>query len=188
MRPVTSLIVVLLLAPFPSVIAQERAPPVKPGARVRVSYTQPCPPEVRCVGSRPAVRHTGTVVALDGDSLVLAVERRTDRLVIPRRSMTKLEVSWGHKRQTVGGAIIGASVTGGLVLGVLLVCGDFCPENPGAAAEVVVYWAAIGAGIGALIGTAVITDRWEEVPLDRLRLSFMPQRKGRFGLSWSVAF
>jgi len=31
-------------------------------------------------------------------------------------------------------------------------------------------------------------DRWEEVPLDQLRVSFVPQLDGRFGFGLSVRF
>ncbi len=34
----------------------------------------------------------------------------------------------------------------------------------------------------------VFADRWQEVPLDRLRVSVAPQRDGRFGLGLSVRF
>ena len=46
---------------------------------------------------------------------------------------------------------------------------------------------AAGAFIGALYGLTPI-DRWEEVPLDRLRVSVVPQSDGRFGLGLSVPF
>jgi hypothetical protein len=46
----------------------------------------------------------------------------------------------------------------------------------------------VGAGVGALIGTAIKTERWQEVPLDRVRVSFGPQRNGRFGFGLSVSF
>ncbi len=52
--------------------------------------------------------------------------------------------------------------------------------------------AAIGAGIGAvtgaLVGFANKTEQWEEAPPDRLRVSFAPQRDGRFALGVSVRF
>ena len=35
---------------------------------------------------------------------------------------------------------------------------------------------------------SIKTDRWEEVPLDRLRVSFAPQRDARFALGFSVSF
>ena len=52
-------------------------------------------------------------------------------------------------------------------------------------------WATVGAVLGVptgmllgtLIGASIKRDRWEEVPLDRLRMSFVPQRDGfAFGL------
>ncbi len=45
-----------------------------------------------------------------------------------------------------------------------------------------------GLVVGALIGSATETERWEEVPLDRLRVSLGPQRDGRFGLGASLRF
>jgi hypothetical protein len=44
--------------------------------------------------------------------------------------------------------------------------------------------ALVGAGIGALIKT----DRWEEVPLDGLRMRFALQRTGALALKLSVSF
>jgi len=44
--------------------------------------------------------------------------------------------------------------------------------------------ALVGLGIGALLKS----ERWEEVPLDRLRVNIVPQRDGRFALGLSVAF
>ena len=44
----------------------------------------------------------------------------------------------------------------------------------------------VGAGIGAIVGALTGTDRWEEVPLERIRVSFAPQRDGfAFGM-WVV--
>ncbi len=52
--------------------------------------------------------------------------------------------------------------------------------------------AAIGAGVGVLLGAAVGTlvtsDVWEEVPLEQLRVSVGPRIDGRLGLSLSVTF
>jgi hypothetical protein len=39
-----------------------------------------------------------------------------------------------------------------------------------------------------MVGGSIKTDRWREVPLDRLRVGFAPQRDGRFGLGASVRF
>jgi hypothetical protein len=39
--------------------------------------------------------------------------------------------------------------------------------------------------VGALLGSNKV-DQWEEVPLDRLRLSIVPQRRGGFSVGLSV--
>ena len=41
---------------------------------------------------------------------------------------------------------------------------------------------------GAVIGALIKTDRWEEIPRDRVSLSVASQRDGRFGLGLSVRF
>ena len=46
----------------------------------------------------------------------------------------------------------------------------------------------LGAGVGAVIGWAIKTERWEEVPLDRLQLNMVPLRDGGFALGVSVTF
>ena len=58
----------------------------------------------------------------------------------------------------------------------------------GAVAGAAVGIGAVGAVVGALAGAFTKTDRWEEVPLDRLRVSFVPQRDGGFGVGLSVSF
>ncbi len=46
----------------------------------------------------------------------------------------------------------------------------------------------LGGVIGLIAGTASPGERWEEVPLDQLRVSFGPQRDGPFGLGLLVRF
>ena len=46
----------------------------------------------------------------------------------------------------------------------------------------------VGAGVGAIIGGIIRTDRWEKVPVDRIRLGFAPQRDGGAVISASLAF
>ena len=41
---------------------------------------------------------------------------------------------------------------------------------------------------GAITGYFIKTDLWEEVPLERLRVSLTPQRDGGFVLGFSVGF
>jgi hypothetical protein len=46
----------------------------------------------------------------------------------------------------------------------------------------------IGVAFGGGIGAVYKTDRWEEVPLDRLRVSIVPLRDGRLGFGLEVRF
>ncbi len=55
-------------------------------------------------------------------------------------------------------------------------------------ARAIAIFGGAGAGLGALVGLLIKTDRWEEVPLNRFRVSFAPQRDGRFALGASVSF
>jgi len=40
-----------------------------------------------------------------------------------------------------------------------------------------------GAGLGALVGSTIKTDRWEPVPIDRLRVGVVPDRDRWLALS-----
>ena len=39
-----------------------------------------------------------------------------------------------------------------------------------------------GAGLGAIIGALVRTERWQDVPVERLRVGLAPQGGIKFGL------
>ncbi len=52
--------------------------------------------------------------------------------------------------------------------------------------KVALIVSAIGAVAGGIVGYFIKTDRWEEIPLERLRVSLAPQRDGGFALGFSV--
>ena len=206
MRHIFVLVAILAFVPLASATAQVS---IRPGARVRVTHPPICPPDTICVGPSPRQRSVGTFVAWKADTLV--VQSNGDTLSVPVDDLvTGLDVSRGWKRHT------GEGVGYGLVLG--LVAGGFVgaltyepppppPPPPcegwfcgsGFGPDIDLGWvprmfigAGIGAGIGAvagaLVGFAIKTEQWEEAPLDRIRVSFAPQRDGRFGLGASVRF
>ena len=147
-------------------------------------------------------------MAWKADSLVM--ESNGNALALALDPVTKLEVSRGRKSFGAGrGALIGGLVgaASGAIIGAanyeepppcvpkaLFDCSDFLGWDrvSPTAAQAAVQWAAFGAvagyAIGRLLGSAMKTERWEEVPLDRLRLSLGPQRDGRLGLGASVSF
>jgi hypothetical protein len=92
---------------------------------------------------------------------------------LPLACVTQLEVHAGRTSASKSGAIIG-----GLTLGVLFLVANatyYESGEEGYGRYVLGGWlvgTAIGAGVGWLIGSTIKSDRWEEVPLDQLRVSF----------------
>ena len=195
MRHSTILVAILAFVPLASATAQVS---IRPGARVRVTTSppNPCPAwNTRCTRDRLPRHYVGTFVAWKADTLV--VETKGHILALPPDSVTKLEVSQGQKRNTREGVLIGLLVGGvvGAVIGYAsyeeCVGGWACLGDLGPGVNVVAGGVIGGLGglvTGAFIGLAIQTDRWREVPLDRLRVSLGPQRDGRYGLGASVRF
>ena len=134
---------------------------------------------------------------LTTDSLVLRPEYGAWPVAIPLASVTRLEVSQGQKSRMGPGAGIG--LLGGGLLGYLISSGTLgrgCTEGGGFLEPTreqciglsTVGGAVVGTLLGLVIGAVMTTYRWEEVPLDQLRVSFGPQRDGRFGLGAPVRF
>ncbi len=190
MRHATILVAILAFVPLASATAQ-----VRPGARVRVTGPPICPPTyILCVGG-PGLQSVGTFVAWKFDTLIM--ESNGNVLALPLDSVTKLEVSWGRKTNTGMGAGIGFFVGGvvGAVIGYAsyeecvggwACLGDTGPEPYAVAGALVGGFG--GLAVGVLIGATSTTDRWRDVPLDRLLVSVGPQRDGRFGFGASVRF
>lgn len=140
-------------------------------------------------------KHTGTVTSIAADGLVLGIDGTESRVGIPLASVSSLSIFRGRKSGAGTGALVGFVV--GAVYGASLEvpergsCGAPCwiwpNSGDGASAVLAVFCGGIGTGIGAILGALFRSDRWEEVPLDRLRVSFGPGREG-FGLAFSVAY
>ncbi len=193
MRHATILVTILAFVPLASATAQL---PVRPGERVRVTRPPICPPTyTSCVG--PPRQSVGTFLAWKADSLVM--ESNGDTLAVPLDIVTGLDVSWGRKTNTAKGAGIGfliGSLAGAFIgyasyeecksQGLFSCIGDFGPGFNALGGALV---GGLGGGVvGALIGGSSKTDRWKEVPLDRLRVNIVPRRHGRLGLGLLVRF
>ncbi len=173
-------IAALAVASFTRVTAQQ-PPLVKVGDRVRVATPD--------MGIR---NQEGTLRLLDADSLVLhPAYGEPLRLVIPLASLTRFEVHRGRKSAARLGAGIGFGVGTAWAITLLStpsVCNPETPCSAGGWVGAIGLFGGIGAGLGGLVGLVFRSDRWEEVSLDRLRVSFAPQRDGRFALGASVSF
>ncbi len=181
MRSILSFAVVSLLVPLQNITAQQ-APPIETGSRIRV--TAPV------LGADKMV---GMLVEVDASRLRVQADDQASPMTISLADMTRLEVSQGRKSNALKGlgigALIGAPIGVALGVAVSSESGDNqCYHNAGCiaigGAAVGVVGALVGLGIGALLKS----ERWEEVPLDRLRVNIVPLRDGRFALGLSVAF
>ncbi len=178
MRAVASALSLSMLVPLVSLSAQVQ-PPVETGARVRVTSPELGPG-----------RSVGTCLELSEGHMSFAPEAGASPQSLHVDSLTALDVSRGRKSNVGKGAAFG--FLAGASLGALagLTMDQSGPEVTAG------QWALMGAGVGGLVGLVVglgvspliKTERWEEVPLDRLRVSVAPQRDRRLGIGLAVAF
>jgi hypothetical protein len=156
-------ILVTLVSVVPA--AAQPAGIVASGSRVRLEASSIFP-----------ARLTAIVVAFDESSLKL----RTDLgqlVVVPRHTISKLDVSVARQSNTKAGLLIGAAV--GLVGGLSIdssctgsiACIDLDRRAVAAVGSVVF------AGVGALIGSLTRKETWAPV-VSSPRLSVVPTRKG----------
>jgi hypothetical protein len=138
------------------------APPIGPGARVRVSHTDRC-----CASPQK-----GALVSVSVDSVVIRTSRQsqTDVIPLPRRAVSSFALGYQSGRHTGRGATIGA-VTGVLVgagLGLTSNCEDddicksFRPLYAGIGGVLV---GAAGLVLGTVIGYSIVREEWVPVPL-----------------------
>jgi hypothetical protein len=167
--------------------------PLAAGQRVRV--TAP---------SRGLDKQVAQVRETVGDTLVIELAESSRWVVgreqimrLPPGVVTRLDISGGRKSSLGKGALyglVGGAAVGG-VLGYVSCNASTSPascfESQEGAGIAVVYGIAGGAAVGALlgmgIGALIESERWEEVPLDRVRLTLGP-RDGGVGLGTRLSF
>jgi hypothetical protein len=148
---------------------------------------------------------TGTVASIGSDTLAVLTASGTT-VVVPLASVTELWVQRGKKDYLARGMAIGSAtgLVAGAIAGVIMgrrpehcggtiMFGDPDPDVRAACQVLLVAGLGVaglmgGAAIGAMWGAGIQTDRWEEVPLDRIRVGVAPQRHGRFAVGFSVSF
>lgn len=139
----------------------------------------------------------GTFERAMTDSLILRVGKRgEERLALPLSSILRLQTWSGRKNHVITGLLMGGlvGVAGGAAVGDA-VCGSsggfFEPDCADAPVPEIVGGAIGGlalGGLGALIGWSIKTDRWEEVPLERLRVGVISRPGGRIEAGLSMHF
>jgi hypothetical protein len=189
MRVVASVLALWASVPLAAVPAYAQQP-VEVGSRVVVTgicaEEEYAPRRVRKV----CPKDKGIILAIGPDTLVLQSEETGDSVVMRFGSISRLDLHSGRKSAVLKGLITGTGVGAvvGAVAGLGCQTGGSFAMNECNALETTARGAAVGAACGILVGLIITTDRWEEVPLDQLRVSLAPQRDGRFGLGLSVAF
>lgn len=185
-RTVLAALLTVVVAP----IAAGQAPLVPQGSRIHV----------RTNGSRD---YTGALVSQDAESLsVLVVPRAGDPGVVSLAlsEIASLEVSRDTKSHAVRGAVIGLAAgagAGGAVGGLIdagneIGCGiASVGANPCTGRHHLAgVFAAVGAGLGGLVGLVVgassHSEVWETVPLHATGIRLTPQPGGRLGIGMSI--
>lgn len=159
-----------------SMAAPAETPELVEGSRVRVKV------------STENRRVVGKLLGLDDRSLNLQVEDEEAPRVFPREHIADLDISAGRRslgRRALYGTMIGA------VAGAAVVYGSSDPDDD------LIFTREEGAGIGALIfgaagalvGMLVIpAERWRNVPLDSIQVSFRPVQGRGAGVFLTVGF
>jgi len=178
-RTMLALSLLSLIAPHAAQAQQDTAGLV-PGRRIRVHQQ----------GNQKLV---GSFVSMDSASLAI-VTNVGDTVRVPRGSIDGLDLSQGTKSNAGKGALTGLLIggLGGVIIGVAASGSDddeFFDFSAGTwAAGIGLTFGALGAGIGALIGSGQRTDKW--APTAWPTLSFQPSRRdgGTVALGMHLTF
>jgi hypothetical protein len=169
----------LLLSEAGVLLAQDQAP--EPGDRVRL--TVPC-------DSRAGCSVVGRLTWLRPDSIAITTGDSTIRYPMPH--VRRFQVSQGERSHERIGAVIGLVVGAGVTYLILerggstSLCDQSANQDAASSGECLGLTAlggAAGAGLGALIGQRIRTERWEDFSLSALQVGFTPSAGLRLGLA-----
>ena len=153
--------VLILSLGLPASMAGQAADSPEIGARVRVRLP-----------GHGAGWLQGHLAMLSADSAAIALTETPDSVRFATASAERVEVSQGRHSHAGKGAVVGLGVGAatGLILGLAASaepCEDLCmyEVGPGEIAGATVMLGAVGAGIGALIGSFSHGERWKRVDL-----------------------
>jgi len=179
---VPRLVVPLVLAAAP--LAGQQAPALEPGARIRVTVDG-AGPHVQ-VGVYQGVRDT-----------ILVLQAGSAPISIPLGRLRQVEVSRGRKGHWRAGAGVGFLVGVGAAVAFEAGSGSTAPcdqeqnqdaMSSGECLGIAAAGVALSTGLGALVGGLVRTERWQEVPVEGLRLTMVPRPGRRLGLGIAFTF
>lgn len=176
---------VVLIVTSTSLLPLVQAPAQQVGPRIGVLGT----------AVTPARWGVGDLAAQDGDWLRLRVAGRAQPARVALRSLTRREVGRGQERAALSGASIGFGL--GVIAGALTQlgkapagsgdasCGGHCAlHREASVVQTRLIGGAVGSLLGAALGYAVKTERWEALPLGRAGVAVAPNGTG-LGLSFA---
>lgn len=176
-------ILAALLMGATSLSAQTSVP--RPGDRVRITVTCPDRSRVSVPGREGPCRTEGILAGVGADSLELSGGGTTRRYGLD--AVRALEVRDGTRSHWLIGA--GGGLVAGTVgmVAILNSGGSTAPCDRSANQDAISSGACLGlyalggaggAGLRALVGSFIRTDRWRAVPLERLSLGPRPSTAG----------
>lgn len=178
---------VLALVPCATMSGQQQESAVQSGARVRI--TAPCS------FTAGDCRFEGSLARIGADTITLTVFGSPVHRSLS--TVRRLEVSRGRRSHRLLGAGLGFVVGAGVTYVVLrsggstALCNQSANQDAIGTRECIALAAlggAAGAGLGALAGGMIKSERWEDVPIERLRVGLWRPPGSAVGLAAAVAF
>jgi hypothetical protein len=167
------------------VTALPAAAQVKVGDEVRITAVAlPRESAVAAGGSYRDSKLRGKIAALADGSVVLELKGAT-RVDVPFASIQKLDVRRGLSRGY--GALYGG-LLGGVAGALGCAVSDCSDEGIMGGSDAVILLGGAGAVLGAGIGALVVGSGWDNVPLDKVRVSVAPLPGGGVGAAVSLGF
>ena len=168
------------------------------GIRVRMSVSSPAPDSVGHGSAAGSTllreRIIGTLESATNNKLIVREGKDGPRREVPLASLNLLEVSRGRHSSSGKGALIGmfAGASGGVAAGFVVCNHGNCDSSMGDltgifAGALGLGGGLFGAGIGAIIGGAISTERWERVSVRDLRVGIGPVGGHVLGLRVGLA-
>lgn len=193
MRPAKFAAAVILFSVCFTATARGQVSPPGPGGRVRV--TIPCLAEDQARPGRGTARCRleGTIARMPADSITLDLKDST--ISYAWKDISRFEVSRGHRTHWLAGAGIGFVAGAGVTWlvtnagGSTSLCDRSANQDALSSTEclgLAVLGGVVGGGVGAIIGHAIRSERWQDFPLGPLQVGLVSAQD--ISVFWNLTF
>jgi len=148
---------------------------------------------VRATIEEQSGKLTGTLEEWGSDTIYVVPDGASQDVparAISLSTLSRLEISKGLRSNAGKGALIGGGI-GLLVGGGMSIIAGSTVDTEVTSTDYLAFTGLVtlgGAGLGALIGALTKSERWEEYPVDSLRLGIAPGGDGGFQLTAVLRF